>query len=142
LRSSTSVFFFLMIRPPPSSTLFPYTTLFRSRWLQRGGEQRLAPLVVQVEPGHRGLRGGRNLPGPGRAGPPAGPAQGPCSQGAQPGGFGTVSPPGHGLGGADRWYRRGRPPGGGAAAREAEPPPTAGAAQTGHGSENHPHTAG
>src|SRR5205085_10651069 len=24
-------FFFLMIRPPPSSTLFPYTTLFRSR---------------------------------------------------------------------------------------------------------------
>src|SRR5262249_58594030 len=83
LRSSTSVFFFLMIRPPPSSTLFPYTTLFRSRWLQRGGEQRLAPLVVQVEPGHRGLRGGRNLPGPGRAGPPAGPAQGPCSQGAQ-----------------------------------------------------------
>src|SRR5450432_507606 len=25
-------FFFLMIRPPPISTLFPYTTLFRSRW--------------------------------------------------------------------------------------------------------------
>src|SRR5947209_10756988 len=25
------VFFFLMIRRPPSSTLFPYTTLFRSR---------------------------------------------------------------------------------------------------------------
>src|SRR5258707_7240814 len=24
------LFFFLMIRPPPSSTLFPYTTLFRS----------------------------------------------------------------------------------------------------------------
>src|SRR5437867_8914987 len=24
------MFFFLMIRPPPSSTLFPYTTLFRS----------------------------------------------------------------------------------------------------------------
>src|SRR5438045_9313158 len=24
-------FFFLMIRPPPRSTLFPYTTLFRSR---------------------------------------------------------------------------------------------------------------
>src|SRR2546422_6136802 len=34
-----SVFFFLMIRRPPRSTLFPYTTLFRSssnpRW--RGG---------------------------------------------------------------------------------------------------------
>src|SRR5690348_17879146 len=25
------VFFFLMIRPPPRSTLFPYTTLFRSQ---------------------------------------------------------------------------------------------------------------
>src|SRR5438477_4484120 len=24
------LFFFLLIRPPPSSTLFPYTTLFRS----------------------------------------------------------------------------------------------------------------
>src|SRR5206468_12874630 len=28
-------FFFLMIRPPPRSTLFPYTTLFRSRGNQR-----------------------------------------------------------------------------------------------------------
>src|SRR6202012_6287546 len=27
----TSSFFFLMIRRPPRSTLFPYTTLFRSR---------------------------------------------------------------------------------------------------------------
>src|SRR3712207_7826789 len=27
---STRVFFFLMIRRPPRSTLFPYTTLFRS----------------------------------------------------------------------------------------------------------------
>src|SRR5262245_64814462 len=25
-----SIFFFLIIRPPPTSTLFPYTTLFRS----------------------------------------------------------------------------------------------------------------
>src|SRR2546429_2852122 len=31
----TQFFFFLMIRRPPRSTLFPYTTLFRS---QRGGE--------------------------------------------------------------------------------------------------------
>src|SRR5207248_11048752 len=32
-------FFFLMIRPPPRSTLFPYTTLFRSQQLlaQLGG---------------------------------------------------------------------------------------------------------
>src|SRR3712207_7608360 len=36
-----TVFFFLMIRRPPRSTLFPYTTLFRSRgrWL--------APRLVQ-----------------------------------------------------------------------------------------------
>src|SRR5260370_9714406 len=27
------MFFFLMIRRPPRSTLFPYTTLFRSRWI-------------------------------------------------------------------------------------------------------------
>src|SRR3989454_5572648 len=32
------VFFFLMIRRPPRSTLFPYTTLFRSR-----GRRRCAP---------------------------------------------------------------------------------------------------
>src|SRR3712207_7132056 len=37
--SCTSFFFFLMIRRPPRSTLFPYTTLFRSvrqdprRWM-------------------------------------------------------------------------------------------------------------
>src|SRR5256886_13446492 len=30
-------FFFLMIRRPPRSTLFPYTTLFRSRWVRRAG---------------------------------------------------------------------------------------------------------
>src|SRR5688572_31989006 len=28
-------FFFLMIRRPPRSTLFPYTTLFRSSWSRR-----------------------------------------------------------------------------------------------------------
>src|SRR2546430_11385422 len=30
-------FFFLMIRRPPRSTLFPYTTLFRSRLRWNGG---------------------------------------------------------------------------------------------------------
>src|SRR6266581_5924895 len=30
-------FFFLMIRRPPRSTLFPYTTLFRSRPFRRAG---------------------------------------------------------------------------------------------------------
>src|SRR5687768_18230353 len=29
------MFFFFMIRPPPRSTLFPYTTLFRSRGTKR-----------------------------------------------------------------------------------------------------------
>src|SRR2546430_10585586 len=29
------LFFFLMIRRPPRSTLFPYTTLFRSAWYER-----------------------------------------------------------------------------------------------------------
>src|SRR5690349_23992824 len=28
------LFFFLLIRRPPRSTLFPYTTLFRSAWLE------------------------------------------------------------------------------------------------------------
>src|SRR5688572_26317765 len=32
-----SFFFFLMIRRPPRSTLFPYTTLFRSRVAERDG---------------------------------------------------------------------------------------------------------
>src|SRR6516225_5389417 len=35
-------FFFLMIRRPPRSTLFPYTTLFRSRSLRARGRRRSA----------------------------------------------------------------------------------------------------
>src|SRR5882724_10448078 len=35
-----SVFFFLMIRRPPRSTLFPYTTLFRSRHRYYGDDPR------------------------------------------------------------------------------------------------------
>src|SRR5207249_11743265 len=42
-------FFFLSIRPPPRSTLFPYTTLFRS-WL-RFSDQFLHPSLA-----HRGAR--------------------------------------------------------------------------------------
>src|SRR5258708_12078435 len=38
------VFFFLMIRRPPRSTLFPYTTLFRSHFRKAEGEApRVAP---------------------------------------------------------------------------------------------------
>src|SRR6266446_7044497 len=36
-------FFFLMIRRPPRSTLFPYTTLFRSTSMELGGN---APFIV------------------------------------------------------------------------------------------------
>src|SRR6266404_8638767 len=36
-------FFFLMIRRPPRSTLFPYTTLFRSRGWRRGRARSPAP---------------------------------------------------------------------------------------------------
>src|SRR5215211_8218092 len=36
-------FFFLMIRRPPRSTLFPYTTLFRSPCWPRGGTPSSAP---------------------------------------------------------------------------------------------------
>src|SRR5215217_8531145 len=44
------IFFFLMIRRPPRSTLFPYTTLFRSRvdarrW-GRGGSESRRPLDI------------------------------------------------------------------------------------------------
>src|SRR5438067_13907607 len=53
-----SFFFFLMIRRPPRSTLFPYTTLFRSDYMWRvyandpharinlGIRRRLAPLLA------------------------------------------------------------------------------------------------
>src|SRR2546429_6725856 len=37
MRDFVSIFFFLMIRRPPRSTLFPYTTLFRSRMLRQAG---------------------------------------------------------------------------------------------------------
>src|SRR5438045_9101565 len=36
-------FFFLLIRPPPRSTLFPYTTLFRSRLIATPSRRRGRP---------------------------------------------------------------------------------------------------
>src|SRR3712207_7547093 len=42
LRRFVTFFFFLMIRRPPRSTLFPYTTLFRSA----GGEDHIMPPSV------------------------------------------------------------------------------------------------
>src|SRR3982750_4942781 len=44
-QSSSGLFFFLMIRRPPRSTLFPYTTLFRSLG-ERAGD-----LLLGQEPG-------------------------------------------------------------------------------------------
>src|SRR2546428_5398082 len=55
------VFFFLMIRRPPRSTLFPYTTLFRSRRvLGRVIELRARIVQREVFPVH--LRRDREIP--------------------------------------------------------------------------------
>src|SRR5688572_31553440 len=59
--------FFLMIRRPPRSTLFPYTTLFRSRGTRRG--RRSSPPVHL---------GGADVRGSGRAGFRRGPDRAPC----------------------------------------------------------------
>src|SRR2546426_6958704 len=50
LRFSFSFFFFLMIRRPPRSTLFPYTTLFRSDLLDDGRPPRLRAGIYMVGP--------------------------------------------------------------------------------------------
>src|SRR2546430_7486042 len=42
-----SSFFFLMIRRPPRSTLFPYTTLFRSQLVHRLPDLRDRPLGAE-----------------------------------------------------------------------------------------------
>src|SRR3712207_9503228 len=47
-RSGYSNFFFLMIRRPPRSTLFPYTTLFRSEAPADGAGLLPAPLGQPV----------------------------------------------------------------------------------------------
>src|SRR5687768_17729250 len=53
----SSIFFFLLIRRPPSSTLFPYTTLFRSR-VDVGLGRAAAARPARVEH-HVGARGAR-----------------------------------------------------------------------------------
>src|SRR3989441_7166551 len=59
---SLCVFFFLMIRRPPRSTLFPYTTLFRSVKLAGGRFHRNAhktgglATIYRLENGRRVLR--------------------------------------------------------------------------------------
>src|SRR2546430_11389351 len=58
-------FFFLMIRRPPRSTLFPYTTLFRSRQLIEGrwfqGPRPGEPVGAVVRPWERGRLGRTRL---------------------------------------------------------------------------------
>src|SRR5438477_3135260 len=49
---SSSVFFFLMLRRPPRSTLFPYTTLFRS-WHIPNAERRVKEYPHQLSGGMR-----------------------------------------------------------------------------------------
>src|SRR3712207_8175771 len=51
LRNVVRVVFILMMRRPPRSTLFPYTTLFRSAAASRGDHQPLVtePLVREAE---------------------------------------------------------------------------------------------
>src|SRR6266536_6638560 len=52
------IFFFLMIRRPPRSTLFPYTTLFRPHRRPRGADLRaLRPGPRRAEPPARRHRG-------------------------------------------------------------------------------------
>src|SRR3989449_6418472 len=82
-----------MIRRPPRSTLFPYTTLFRSRGAERGGvergrrqaaevahataqERRLRP-VGSVSPGPAEAEAGGGRPPPPRPPPAGGPPHAP-----------------------------------------------------------------
>src|SRR5206468_12959357 len=46
---SIALFFFLILRPPPRSTLFPYTTLFRSpgTWASAARDGREAPRLAR-----------------------------------------------------------------------------------------------
>src|SRR2546422_3486746 len=53
---SRSFFFFLMIRRPPRSTLFPYTTLFRSIFNRYGNKYFLSQIWTA------GSKSGRELP--------------------------------------------------------------------------------
>src|SRR3712207_7037974 len=60
------IFFFLMIRRPPRSTLFPYTTLFRSqtedqreRFRHVRADSTAGAYVVETSPAHSGNRAER-----------------------------------------------------------------------------------
>src|SRR5438034_8341863 len=56
ISSCCCLFFFLMIRRPPRSTLFPYTTLFRSSLRVRQDVDRVPPADRLPHGRHRGDR--------------------------------------------------------------------------------------
>src|SRR2546430_16795149 len=93
------LFFFLMIRRPPRSTLFPYTTLFRSR-RARDDRRLRGPAVAAASGPRRAVRS--------RARPPAA-ARGPRGRGGPPpaNGGGGVE---RGQGGGESRYRWGAGP--------------------------------
>src|SRR2546427_9256438 len=62
------VFFFLMIRRPPRSTLFPYTTLFRSPLISSGSRSRTP---VSAAPGPDLAKTAASRPVSARSGPGA-----------------------------------------------------------------------
>src|SRR5438874_11874992 len=60
--SSSAFFFFLMMPRPPRSTLFPYTTLFRSRRGRALGAGALHADPERRLPGSRGHAGDQHPP--------------------------------------------------------------------------------
>src|SRR5260370_22890391 len=54
-------FFFLMIRRPPRSTLFPYTTLFRS-WIERLNVPHVSVYMLEVDEDSRPRRNAHRSP--------------------------------------------------------------------------------
>src|SRR3712207_7875462 len=70
VRRGRAPFFFLMIRRPPRSTLFPYTTLFRSRAARgRAGARAPAPDEA-ARRGAPAARAHRRAPGGGEVAAP------------------------------------------------------------------------
>src|SRR5689334_25056288 len=64
-----SFFFFLMIRRPPRSTLFPYTTLFRSRPTTSRPDRARGRGLAVASLGRRSGAGPARHPGDGRSRP-------------------------------------------------------------------------
>src|SRR2546422_1091797 len=99
-------FFFLMIRRPPRSTLFPYTTLFRSQLRDRSRPRRArarperAALAERDRCGEAGALRVLERPGPAEAGLAGELRSGACL----PGSTGALQRPGgrQGGGGAER----------------------------------------